>query len=143
MIVRAVRNNNPGNIRVGSQKWQGLMPRAQMTPDQAVETAFCVFESPDWGFRAMALIFLNYARLDGIKTIRQAISRWAPPGENNTDAYIEAVCDYTAAKPDAPFDFRNRANLLALCKAVSIHECGGWFFTQSDLAKGVGEALAG
>lgn len=138
--IRAVRNNNPGNVRVGA-KWQGLMPREQMTPEQAAETAFCVFQSPEWGFRAMATIFKNYARLDKITTLRQAISRWAPPSENNTKAYVQSVADYTGCDPDKPFGFQSPANMASLCKAVSIHECGGWFFQQSDLMNGSQAAL--
>ena len=136
MSVRAIRNNNPGNIRIGAA-WFGLQPRDHMTPEQAAETQFCVFSAPQWGFRAMATIFLTYNRKDGVKTIRQAISRWAPPTENNTTAYVEAVCDETAADPDKPFTFTNPQNMRALCKAVSIHECGGWFFQLGDLLAGV------
>lgn len=138
--IRAVRNNNPGNIRVGTP-WQGLMPRTQMSPEQAAETAFCVFLTPVWGFRAMAEIFKNYYRHDGVKTIREAIHRWAPPTENNTDAYVEAVCDYTAVAPDAPFPFvGDPQHLAALLKAVSMHEAGGWFFSPADLLAGATDA---
>lgn len=140
--IRAVRNNNPGNIRIGAN-WQGLMPRASMTPDQAAETAFCVFSTPAFGFRAMATIFKNYARLDRVSTIRQAINRWAPPSENNTEAYVQSVADYTGCDPDKPFGFQSAANVSTLCKAVSIHECDGWYFAQSDLTQGVSSALAG
>lgn len=136
MSVRAVRNNNPGNIRVGTP-WQGLMSRAQMTPDQAAEKDFCVFLTPVWGFRAMSEIFHTYFTKHGIRTIRQAITRWAPPNENNTDAYVKAVCDYTACGPDENFPFGNEQHVASLLKAVSIHECGGWFFQLSDLYAGV------
>lgn len=139
--VRAVRNNNPGNIRIGAQ-WQGLLPRASMTADQAAETAFCVFLTPVYGFRAMGEIFHTYYRQDGVRTLQQAINRWAPPTENNTDAYVQAVCDYTAYKPDAVFPFLGNIPALAtLLKAVSIHEAGGWYFGQLDLMDGTRAAL--
>lgn len=146
--IRAVRNNNPGNIRVGTP-WQGLMLRAHMTPVQAAETAFCVFSSPAMGFRAMATIFHTYFTKDmdtagkKITTIRQAIGRWAPPNENNTDAYVKAVCDYTACGPDEGFPYGDPAHMTALLKGVSIHECGGWFFQPNDLLAGVQAASAG
>lgn len=140
MSIRAVRNNNPGNIRIGA-KWQGLMSRTLMNPEQAAETQFCVFMSAVFGFRAMATIFHTYADKDGVKTLRQAIGRWAPPSENNTAAYVKMVSDYTGIAPDAPFPFRDIGHLGALVKAVSIQECGGWFFQQGDLAQGV--AIAG
>ena len=140
MSVRAVRNNNPGNIRIGAP-WFGLQSRDHMTPEQAAETQFCVFSAPQWGFRAMATIFLTYARKDGVKTIRQAISRWAPPTENNTTAYVNDVCKQTGFDPDAIFNFSNPTNMRALCRYVSVHECGGWFFSLGDLMTGVEAAL--
>lgn len=140
--ARGVRNNNPGNVRIGAH-WQGLMPRDQMTPEQVKEDEFCVFQAPKWGFRAMAIIFKNYARLYGVKTIREAISRWAPPSENDTEAYIKAVSDYVGVAPNDRYSFANRQNLTGLLKAVSIHECGGWKFTISDVVEGVDLAMQG
>lgn len=137
--LRSVRNNNPGNIRIG-QPWQGLMPRAQMTPEQAAETAFCIFLTPVWGFRAMAEIFHTYAR-EGVHTIRQAVTKWAPPNENNTDAYVQSVVDYTSFGPDDTFPFTGAVTTqAALVKAFSIHEAGGWYFARADLIAGVSAA---
>jgi len=138
--VRGLRNANPGNIRVG-EHWQGLKTPEEMTPEQAAEKEFCVFRSPNWGFRAMAVIFLNYGKLHGINTIRGAISRWAPPSENNTEAYVKAVSDYLGCGPNERYSLSNRQNLTGLLKAVSIHECGGWKFTLGDLVWGVDAAL--
>lgn len=134
--IRAVRNQNPGNIRIG-QPWQGLMPRGQMDAAQLAETAFCVFLSPQWGFRAMAEIFHTYANKEGIKTLRGAISRWAPPTENNTGAYLNAVCNSLGFMPDAPFPFEDQKHMAALLKSVSIHEVGTWAFLDIDCLDGV------
>lgn len=138
MTIRAVRNNNPGNIRIGTA-WAGLMPRAQMNPDQAAETEFCVFEAPKWGFRAMAEIFHTYFLKDGIKTLRQAITRWAPPSENNTDAYVADVCGGFSppAKPDDPFPFTSDVMMAPLLTRVSIHEVGSWAFQPQDVLDGI------
>ena len=46
MSVRGIRNNNPGNIRIGAP-WQGLMARGDMTAIQRSEREFCVFETPE------------------------------------------------------------------------------------------------
>lgn len=135
MTVRAVRNNNPGNIRTG-QHWQGLMPRSQMNVVQAAETEFCVFMSPMWGFRAMATIFHSYGR-EGFTTIRHMIARWAPSIENNVSAYVADVAHQCDLSPDAEFDFTNSQSMADLCHAVSVHECGGWFFKEDDLLHGV------
>lgn len=136
--IRAVRNNNPGNVRIGTP-WHGLMPREQMSPVQAAEAEFCVFLNAAMGFRAMAEIFHTYAWRDGVTTVAQATHRWAPPNENNTDAYVEAICDYCALLPDSTMPFPNgsEAQKASFLKAFSIHECGGWFFQMSDLYAGV------
>lgn len=141
MAPRAVRNNNPGNIRVGTA-WQGLMPRGQMTGDQLQEKDFCVFQTPVWGFRAMSEIFLTYHAKHGVQTLRQAISRWAPPNENNTDAYVVAVSHYCGFDPDATFPFSDPGAQQHLCYAVSVHECGAWYFSTGDLVHGVGAATS-
>ena len=36
----------------------------------------------------------------GLKTIRDIVSRWAPAKENNTEAYIRHVSDYTGIAPN-------------------------------------------
>lgn len=133
---RAVRNNNPGNIDKG-QPWQGLMSPTNMNAAQLAETRFCVFLSPQWGFRAMAEIFHTYADRDGVTTLRGAISRWAPPSENNTAAYLSQVCQLLNFGPDQPFPFHDQAHCAALLQAVSTHEVGMWAFQESDLLAGV------
>lgn len=136
MTVRAFRNANPGNIEAGAT-WQGLLPRSQMTPEQAAEPRFAVFQSPKWGFRALAITLLNYHRDDGLNTIRQFISRWAPSSENNTAAYISAVCNEVSLGPDTPMDFTKPDLLAALCKAIAVHEAGSWLFSDADLNAGI------
>lgn len=136
MTVRAVRNNNPGNLNAGAA-WQGLMARADMTPEQAAEPRFAVFKSPIWGFRAMGVILLNYEKLHGLNTVRGYIGRWAPPGENNTDAYVKAVCHDCAVGADDHFDLKVQINLERLTKAIAIHEAGAWLFQDADLHAGV------
>lgn len=139
MTPRAVRNNNPGNLRIG-QPWKGLMPHEHMDVEQALEDEFCVFENPMWGFRALASVFLHYARHDHITTLRGAIARFAPSSENNTGAYLNAVVNMTRFGPDAAYPFTTPAAMQELCHAVAFHESGGWFFKSADLVAGVNAA---
>lgn len=136
---RSVRANNPGNIRIGT-KWVGLMDPAAMTPEQAAEHEFCVFETSAKGFRAMATIIRNYKKLHHVLTLRGVIGRWAPPTENNTGAYLNDVCNRIQKGPDDPFDFEDDQAMMALCKAIAIHEGGGWFFSDFDLQTGIRQA---
>lgn len=138
-MIRAERNNNPGNLDAGDH-WQGLMPRAAMSPEQAAESRFAVFASAAWGFRALALVLRNYERLHGLNTVRGWITRWAPPGENDTDAYIKAVCSDMLVSPDDDIDLSQRLNLMRAARAIATHESGGWFFSEEDLADGITQA---
>lgn len=81
-LPRGIRNNNPGNIRHGAN-WLGLN-----TNGQDIDSSFCVFTAPVYGIRALAKVLINYKRIHGLNTVRQIVSRYAPPNENQTTAYI-------------------------------------------------------
>lgn len=91
---RGIRNNNPGNIRHSKTTWVGEV--------DGHDASFKTFSKPVYGIRAMAKLLGNYIRLHGLKTIRQMISRWAPPNENDTDAYVAHVAKGAGIDPDAP-----------------------------------------
>ena len=93
MTDRGFRNNNPGNIDRGTIKWQG------MAADQSSDPRFVVFTDPKWGIRAIARLMLTYSNQYGLHTVRGLIGRWAPPSENNTDAYVSSVCQWTGLHP--------------------------------------------
>src|SRR5207248_4673070 len=92
VIPRSVRNNNPGNIGRTHIAWEGLATPDEMTPEQQEETRFAVFSAPEWGFRALARD-LHSKWVRGLDTIRKIITVYAPPSENDTEAYIRAVRD--------------------------------------------------
>ena len=106
---RGIRNNNPLNIRLSSDKWQGQINgkgnidgNSSLSSERAGgEAVFCQFYSMEYGWRAAFMILCRtYYKKYGLKTIRAIISRWAPPKENNTAAYIRHVSDYTGIGPD-------------------------------------------
>ena len=98
MEPRGIRNNNPLNIRLSSDKWQGQRP---LSSSPEGEKSFCVFESMAYGWRAAFVILCKtYYGKYKLKTIRALITRWAPPKENNTEAYIRRVTDYAGIGPD-------------------------------------------
>lgn len=111
-LPRGIRNNNPGNIRHGAN-WQGLNPDGRN-----IDSAFCVFTAPIYGIRALAKILINYKRIHGLKTVRQIISRYAPPSENQTIAYIQSVAKQLGVYPDTVIDIEERGVLTVFIKAV-------------------------
>ena len=92
-MPRSMRNNNPLNIRRG-EKWLGLSPKQ-------TDSSFCRFISPEWGWRAaFMLLTRTYYHKYKLYTVRKIIQRWAPPAENNTDAYVKRVAELTGLDPD-------------------------------------------
>lgn len=145
--VRAVRNNNPGNIEKSKDPWQGLQKPADMTPEQRAEKRFAVFAAPKWGFRAIARTLITYQdkkkAKDGSKidTIEEAIDRWAPPSENDTEAYVKGVDRGHPKRRADHLDFHKYEDLAPLVKGIAIREAGGWYWDDEDLDAGL--ALAG
>ena len=115
---RGIRNNNPGNIRHG-ENWQGLNPNSR-----SIDAAFCVFNTPVAGIRALAKVLINYKKLYGLNTVRQIISRYAPPNENQTTAYVQSVARQIGVLPDMVIDIEERGVLTVLIKAVIRMENG-------------------
>lgn len=115
---RGIRNNNPGNIRWGDE-WKGLVPQVQRT-----DKSFCQFISPEYGIRAMIIILRNYQSKYGLKTITGIVKRWAPPNENDTQAYIRNVAQATGTDADKPIDLTDSRKLIPLLQAIIKHENG-------------------
>lgn len=117
----SIGQHNPGNIRTSKIPWQG-----KGDPVHGFET----FIAPEYGLRAMAKILLNYYFIYKLHTIRAIISRWAPPSENDTEAYIDDVCDRCAINPqediqlDTHIPFAEQTMLIDLIKAITHHENG-------------------
>lgn len=139
-VPRGIRNNNPGNIRWSADKWKGLVPK-----DQASDKSFCVFRTPEYGIRAMARIIRNYTKYPGIPgvgnpkidTVREVINRWAPPVENNTEAYIKSVASKLGTTANAPIDVFDNAIMLKLLKAIIAHENGQQPYSDTQILAGI------
>lgn len=128
--IRGIRNNNPGNIEKNGIAWQGLAPA-----DQQTDPRFYVFSSPVYGIRALAKVLKTYRDQHGLTTIAGIISRWAPPVENNTGAYISAVAAAVGKSPAAPLDFAT--DLQPLVTAIIRHENGLQPYSAATIAEGV------
>ena len=94
-MSRGLSNCNPGNIRQSKVRYKG-----EVQPSR--DPAFKQFESLAWGYRAVFVLLHTYRVRHGLRTVRGMISRWAPPVENHTEAYIRAVAADTGIDPDEP-----------------------------------------
>jgi hypothetical protein len=129
-IPRAVRNNNPLNIRISSSAWQGkINPSTDMEFEQ--------FSNVQYGFRAAAKTIKTYNSKYGLNTLRGIISRWAPSNENNTNSYMAFVSKQLGISPDLIIDVTNREMLAQLVYAMSIMEAGRGWFSLDEARQGV------
>lgn len=80
-----LRNNNPGNLRDSGDAWQGMIGTNQ---------GFVVFKDCSWGLRALA-INLRTEISRGYNTLEKLIYRFAPPSENDTEAYLDYMIGAT------------------------------------------------
>ncbi|HID1049895.1 TPA: hypothetical protein ACXDF6_005085 [Klebsiella pneumoniae] len=130
---RGVRNNNPGNLEASSSNpWIG---------QTGSDGRFAKFETPEHGIRALGRNLISYQR-QGIDTVGEIINRWAPPSDNNdTAAYIKAVCAQLGVTANKPLDASNPDTLQALCAAIIKHENGSQPYSQDQLSTGVSAAL--
>lgn len=129
-MSRGHRNNNPGNIdRNAANKWQGSV----LGTDSRFET----FESMEYGIRALARVLISYKDKHDLKTIRHIINRWAPPHENNTTAYINAVAKACDRSPESPIDVYKYEDAFPLVKAIIHHENGYMPCTDEEITKGL------
>lgn len=117
-VPRGIRNANPGNIRIGD-KWQGMV-----APGQQSDNMFCQFKDATWGIRAMATILISYQDRYKLNTIREVIDRWAPVVENNTEAYIQSVCNVAGRGPDDTFDMHAYDMIKPIIEGIIQHENG-------------------
>ena len=100
-MSRGLANCNPGNIRQSKVRYKG-----EVRPSR--DPAFKQFESLAWGYRAIFVLLHTYRVRHGLRSIREMISRWAPPSENRTEAYIRAVADAVGIPDGQPLDTRLR-----------------------------------
>lgn len=91
--ARPQRNNNPGDIEFGKFATAHGATHAEQPANR-----FAVFPDAATGFDAMRALLTSrgYAGL----TVAQALNRWAPPVENDTNGYIVNVCTWAGCKPD-------------------------------------------
>ncbi len=116
-MARGLANCNPGNIRRSADRYRG-----EVRPSR--DPAFKQFESLAWGYRAIFVVLDTYRVRHGLDTLAQMIARWAPPTENRTQAYIQAVADRTGIAPDRPIDTRDRRTMVPVAAAISQVENG-------------------
>lgn len=132
MTPRGIRNNNPGNIRLGDP-WRGLTKDLNGQGDED----FCQFVAPVYGIRALVKILRSYNKRDSTPTVKEIINRWAPPVENNTSAYALSVSEDLGVKPNDLLKMQDQGTLMALVKAIIRHENGRQPYSDNTIADAI------
>ena len=116
---RGWRLNNPCCIRKGAT-WKGLAPQQR-------DKDFCTFIAPVYGFRAAVIIICKTYYGRKRVTIRQILESWAPPKENDTEAYVAHVAKAVGIGADMllPRPKAETKNVwVPLIWAIALHENG-------------------
>lgn len=117
MEPRGIRNCNPGNIRITKDRWQGLR-------EVQADGEFFQFVTMAYGYRALIRCLQNYRKRHGCRTIRDFISRWAPATENDTGAYVRAVCGKMGVEADFVPNVDDKVTMCMMAAAISYVENG-------------------
>ena len=120
---RGIRNNNPLNIRLSKDRWQGQIAPS-LSGRAGGEASFCQFQTMQYGYRAAFKLLKAYIEKHHCRTIRFIINRWAPPKENNTNAYLKRVVEISGLNPDAVIAFKQKQTMIDLAYAMTIVENG-------------------
>jgi hypothetical protein len=87
-------------------------------------TGFQQFDTPEAGIKAVDDQLRIYGSKHKLKTLREVISRWAPPSENDTDSYIKNVSQRTGIKPDEEIDLSNPTIRHVISGPIILQEQG-------------------
>ena len=138
------RNNNPGNIEFGNfARGQGAI---------GTDGRFAIFPTYEMGKRAKEALLFEGRNYSGL-TIAQAITRYAPPSENDTAMYIRVAASAAGVAPSTPMRDLNSGQRQALLAAmervegfrvgnVQIIQEGTAVASAEQAAPGPGPALA-
>ena len=125
MTTRGIRNNNPLNIRHSADQWQGVR-------EEQTDRSFVQFKSMAYGYRAawktLQSYYNRFCHQSKPYTVRNIITRWAPPKENDTEAYIRTVLRLSGigGKENLlpPENVDSYGRISKLIAAMTCMECG-------------------
>lgn len=143
-LPRAVRSNNPLNIRISDRNdWDGELPAAL---NKAVDSSFESFYRPSSGYRAATILIRNYQRKYGLNTVKSIIERFAPPTndagefENHTDSYIKSISSDLGVSPTQSINLYDDEFMANMLVAMHKIEAGAVWFGKRLAMAGVEQA---
>lgn len=116
--------NNPGNLR-----------------PPGASTGFQHFGTADEGVKAMARQIAIYAQRDKLDTLAGIIGKYAPPGENDTEAYVRDVSKKTGYGGGQHLNLSDSQTMAKVVAAMISHEQARGHFDRYKDTKVVVEVL--
>ncbi|MFB0770205.1 structural protein [Proteus cibi] len=101
-------------------KWKGLVGIETGVPNPR----FCVFESPEYGIRAIYKLTQTYQRKYGLNSVSAIINKYAPPVENNTNGYINRAAVSIGVGINERINTADKKTGIALATAIVSVELG-------------------
>ncbi|PQQ24783.1 lytic transglycosylase catalytic [Photorhabdus hindustanensis] len=111
---RGLRNNNPGNLNFAGQRG---------ATRENGEGRFARFETAFDGLRALSRQLTLYAKR-GLTTVRDIITKYAPPEENDTEGYIAFLAKWLGVDPNAQLNLQDPQMLTAMMNGIIHRENG-------------------
>ena len=111
--TRAERNFNPGNLNFAGQAGATLEPGAN--------GRFARFSSEEEGIAALVRQLRLYQQR-GIDTLEEIVKKYAPPSENNTQAYIASMARWTGLSAGEKLDMNDPDTVRKLIQGISRKE---------------------
>ena len=102
-VPAPIRNNNPG----------ALMPGGKLAQ----------YKTPEEGLAALDKNLASYGK-KGVSTLADVIFKWAPPSENDTNAYIAHVAKVAGLDPNQKIDLSNPLIRHQISAGIVQHENG-------------------
>lgn len=131
LLPAGLQNNNPGDIRTGDS-WLGMAGSSN---------GFVVFIDSVYGLRALAVDLTNVYENDGLTTVTEIVTHYAPPSENDTASYIENVAASMGVDADVDINLSADPSVLpALMRAIIDQELGGQYsamVSDNDIQQGI------
>lgn len=126
--TRAERNFNPGNLNYAGQAGASL--------EAGSNARFAKFNSEEEGIAALVRQLRLYQQR-GIDTIGEIVKKYAPPSENDTQAYIANMARWTGLGADEKLNFNDTDTVRRMVQGISRKEGRYTPLTEGQIMSGI------
>lgn len=126
--TRAERNFNPGNLNYAGQAGASL--------EAGGNARFAKFNSEEEGIAALVRQLRLYQQR-GIDTIGEIVKKYAPPSENDTQAYVANMARWTGLSADEKLNFNDTETVRRMVEGISRKEGRYTPLTEGQIMSGI------